>query len=340
MSQRDLATELRAARSVAPTEVRERVRAIAAMDTTARASRFTWRRALVLAVPVAAAVAATIVFTRPAHQGSPVAERLKLARPAAVHGAAAQSYGAVTTQSSGSAAQSGAAKAAPGITIPVSPSHTRVQRYGAALTLRVPTPDGVSTGVQRALRIAAALGGHPTSVHATSQGRTAHAELVLRIPRHNVQRAVTSLSQLGTITGEQVDVQDLQAGLDASSRTIGRLQRKLADLRAQTQTPEVVRQIAALTTRIASLQRAQANTVRTASFATVRLTLATPPMKVAPSHTQHSPFHWLWRALLWLGIGTVYVLVLAIPLVLVGLLVALIVRAVRRRREDALLSRT
>jgi hypothetical protein len=215
-----------------------------------------------------------------------------------------------------------------------------VQRYGAALTLRVPTPDGVSAGVQRALRITAALGGHPDSVHATSQGRTAHAELVLRIPRRNVQRAVTRLSQLGTITGEKVDVQDLQAGLDATSRTIARLQRQLTDLRAQTQTPAIARQIAALTARIASLQRAEANTVRTASFATVRLNLATPPVKVAPSHTQHSPFHWLWRALLWLGIGAVYVLVLGIPLALLGLLIALIVRAVRRRREDALLSRT
>jgi hypothetical protein len=332
MSQRDLTAELRAARIVAPAEVRERIRAIAATDTTSRAPRFTWRRALVLAVPVAAAVAATIVFTRPAHHAAAVPDRLTLARPAIVHGE--------STQSAGSAAQSGAAKAAPGIIIPVPPSGTRVQRYGATLTLRVPTPDGVSTGVQRALRIATALGGHPTSVHATSQGRTAHAELVLRIPRHNVQRAVTRLSQLGTIAGEQVDVQDLQAGLDATTRTIARLQRQLTDLRAQTQTPEIVRKIAALTARIGSLQRAQANTVRTASFATVRLTLATPPVKAAAQHTQRSPFHWLWRALLWLGVGAVYVLVLGIPLALVALLICLIVRAVRRRREDALLSRT
>ncbi len=332
MSQRDLVTELRAARIVAPAEVRERIRAIAASDTTARAPRFTWRRALVLAVPVAAAIAATIVFTRPAHHPAAASDRLTLAQPAIVHGEAAPS--------SGSAARSSGAAKAPGITIPVPPSGTRVQRYGATLILRVPTPDGVSAGVQHALRIATALGGHPTSVHATSQGRTAHAELVLRIPRRNVQRAVTRLSQLGTITGEQVDVQDLQAGLDASSRTIARLQRELTDLRAQTQTPEVVRQIAALTARIGSLQRIQANTVRTASFATVRLTLATPPVHAAAQQTHRSPFHWLWRALLWLGIGAVYVLVLGIPLALVGLLVALIVRTVRRRREDALLSRT
>jgi hypothetical protein len=215
-----------------------------------------------------------------------------------------------------------------------------VQRYGATLVLRVPTPDGVSTGVQRALRIATALGGHPTSVHATSEGRTAHAELVLRIPRRNVQSAISRLSQLGTITGEQVDVQDLQAGLDTTSRTIARIQKKLSGLRAQTQTPEVVQQIAALTAQVAGLQRAQANTIRAASFATVHLTLATPPIKAAVHHTHRGPFHWLGQALLWLGIGAVYVLVLAIPVALLGFLIFLGLRTLRRRREDALLSRT
>jgi hypothetical protein len=215
-----------------------------------------------------------------------------------------------------------------------------VQRYGATLALRVATPNGVSAGVQRALRITTSLGGHPTSVHATSKGRTAHAELVLRIPRRNIQRAISRLSQLGTITGEQVDVQDLQAGLDTTSRTIARIQKKLADLRAQTQTPDVVRQIAGLTAQVAALQRAEANAIRAAGFATVRLTLATPPVKAAVHHTHRGPFHWLGQALLWLGIGAVYVVVLAIPVALLGLLVFLGVRTVRRRREDALLSRT
>jgi hypothetical protein len=334
MSQRDLVAELRAARITAPVEVRERIRAIAATDTTSREPRFTWRRALVVALPVAAAVAAAIVFTRPANHPTAVPVERAIADQAAklapqAHGSAAHTF----------STQSGTA-ATPGIAIPVPPSRTRVQRYGATLALRVPTPDGVSAGVQRALRIATALGGHPTSVHATSKGRTAHAELVLRIPRRNVQRAISRLSQLGTITGEQVDVQDLQTGLDTTSRTIARIQKKLSDLRAQTQTPEVVQQIAALTAQVAGLQRAQANTIRAASFATVQLSLATPPVKAAVHHTHRGPFHWLGQALLWLGIGAVYLLVLAIPVALLGFLVFLGVRTVRRRREDALLSRT
>jgi Domain of unknown function (DUF4349) len=324
MSQRDLATELRAARITAPAEVRERVRLIAASDTTARAPRFTWRRILVVALPVAAAVAATVVFTRPSHQATAVPAAPTVVERGAVQGSAAQK-----------------SLAAPNATrTPVPPSRTRVQRYGASLTLRVPTPDGVSTGVQRALRITTSVGGHSTSVHASSSRRSAVADLVLKIPRVNVQRAITQLSQLGTITGEQVDVQDLQAGLDATGRTIARLQKQLSGLRAQTQTPDVAQRIAALTTQVVGLQRAQANTVRTAHFATVRLHLATPPVQAVTHHTHRGPFHWLVRALVWLGVGTIYLLVLGLPVALVGLVAALLVRAVRRRREEALLSGT
>jgi len=330
MSQRDLAAELRAARITAPAEVRERVRLIAASDRTVREPRFTWRRALVVVLPVAAAVAATVVFTRPSHNTTAVPAATTVVERAAAHGDVAKSFGPVLSAQAG----------APATSIPVPSSRTRVQRYGASLALRVPTPDGVSTGVKRALQITTSLGGHATSVHASSKSRSAHADLVLKIPRTNVQRAIAQLSQLGTITGEKVDVQDLQSGLDATARTIARLQKTLSELRSQTQTPAVARRIASLTARVAGLQRAQANTVRTAQFATVRLHLATPAVKVVTHPTHRGPFHWLVRALVWLGVGTIYVLVLGFPLVLIGLLVAVIVRAVRRRREDALLSET
>jgi hypothetical protein len=332
MSQRDLVAELRATRLTAPVEVRERVRLIAAGDTSTRRPRFTWRRALVVALPVAAAVAATVVFTRPSHQAAgPVV-------PTAIRSAVAHGSAPVPDAAAKLAPSTGAGSAT---AIPVAPSRTRAQRYGASLTLRVATPDGVSTGVKRALRITAALGGHPTSVHASSKGRTAHADLVLKIPRVNVQRAVTQLSQLGAITGEQVDVQDLQAGLDSTGRTIARLEKQLTGLLAQPQTPAVTRQVDALTARVVQLQRARVSTIRSARFATVRLHLGTPPtVKAVAQHEHHGPFAWLLRSLVWLGIGTVYALVLGIPLALVGLLVWLIVRTVRRRREDALLSRT
>jgi len=136
----------------------------------------------------------------------------------------------------------------------------------------------------------------------------------------------------------QVEVQDLQSGLNGTDRTIARLQRTLSDLRAQTQTVAVKRQIAAVTARVVRLQRARAATIRSARLATVQLSLATRAAS-APKHHGHGPLHGLGVAFRWLGIGLVYALALGAPAVLVAAAVWLVLRAVRRRRVDALLSR-
>src|SRR6478736_3723300 len=186
MSQRDLVAELRGSRPAAPAEVRERVRLIAASAPAEPRSRFTLRRA-----PVAAALAATIVVTRPSHhttsatavtadqarvQSAPSAKGF--APSATLHGAVAPEAGAAT-------------RLAP------QPATGRAQRYGAWLALRVRTPEGVSDGVKRALRIASSLGGYPTSVHASSTSAAASADLSLKVPRANVQIAIERLSGLG-----------------------------------------------------------------------------------------------------------------------------------------------
>jgi Domain of unknown function (DUF4349) len=322
MSQRDLVAELRAVSVTAPSEVRERVRLIAANAASNPPGRMLRRRSLVLLVPVAAALAGAIVFARPGshpHQrqlvlGSTVG-RAQATTPSVVHGGAP------------------VAKAfAP------APSPTRVQRYGATIGLRVDSPGAVSNAVKDALRITSRLGGHPSSVHASAAGKAGTADLILRIPRRHVQEAVTRLSQLGTITSEQVDIQDLQAGLDATDRRIARLQKELTTLRAQPQTPERDRAIAAVTAQVQRLQRSEAATVRSAEFATVRLHVATasPP---APAHHGHGPLHGIGVAAYWVGVGAVYALAFGIPLLILCGLVLLAVRIVKRRRVDALLSR-
>jgi len=327
MSQRDLVAELRGSRIAAPAALRAHVRSIAAAGAPAASTRLTWRRALVVALPAAAAIVAAIVVTRPDDNQT------------AVSGAADQTYRAEKAPSlalpipnvqSGSA---GATRLAP------QSSPGRVQQYGAFLALRVPTPDGVSDGVKRALRITTSLGGYPTSVHASSHGKAASADLMLKVPRSHVQTAITRLSALGTITSEQVDVQDVQAGLNATDRTIARLQAQLATLRAAEQTDEVKAKIAALTTRIQRLQRAEAAKIRAAHFATISLHLQTPA-KAAPVHHGHGPLHGLGVALRWIGIGAVYALVLGLPLVLLVGLCWWTVRALRRRRENELLAQS
>jgi len=327
MSQRDLTAELRAARSAAPPELRDRVRMIAASSEPPQPrftppSWFTLRRALVVAVPVAAAVAASIVFTLPSqkHQ-QPTAlsaqSTVGAARGKVQHGSA-EPFGAVPGR------------------VPA-PSATRAQRYGASLTLRLATATDVSNGATRALRIASTLGGYPTSVHVSTTGRAASAELVLKVPRTHVQQAVTQLSVLGTITAEHVDVQDIQTGLNAIDRTIARLQRQLRELRAAMQIDSIRRTIAAITARIEGLQRQSAAAIRTARYATVDLRLTTRAA-AAPSQ-RHGPLHGLGVTFRWIGIGAVYAFALGAPLAALITLVWLTARTIRRRRENALLSR-
>jgi hypothetical protein len=326
MSQHDLVAELRGSRIAAPAELRAHVRSIAASGAASPRPRFTWRRALVVVLPATAAIAAVLVVARPDADQRAVSDSTQTTLTLR----AEKSLAAPPNAQSGSA---GAARLAPQTT------PGRVQRYGAYVALRVPTPDGVSDGVKRALRIASSLGGHPASVHATSQGKTASADLTLKIPRNNVQVAITRLSALGTITSEQVDIQDLQAGLNATDRSIERLQAQLAGLRQSEQTDQVKAKTAALTARIERLQRSEAATLRAAHFATVSLHLQTPD-KAAPAQRGHGPLHGLGVAFRWIGIVAVYLLALGAPLAVLAALGWWTVRALRRRRENALLAQS
>ncbi len=317
MSPRDVVAELQAARVEAPPELRERVRLLAAAAPAEPRLRPD-RRWLAVLVPVAAALAAAGVFlTRPGHQ---------------------QPGRKLVVQRGEATLRAPAPKAAPtgAFAVPASPG--RVERYGAALSLRVPNAARVSDTVQRALRIAGSLGGHASSVHVSSSGASGTAALVLKVPRAHVQEAIARLSQLGRITAERVDVQDLQPGIVATDRTITRLQRQLTALRAQPQTAAVIRQIAALTARVVALQRARATTIRTAHFATVQLEIATRAA-AQPHKRGHGPLHGLGVAFRWIGIGAAYALALGVPALVLVVLLWLAARALRRRREDALLAR-
>ena len=325
MSQRDLVAELRGARIAAPAHVRADVRQIVAGASTPP-RRFTWRRALVLAVPAVAVVAAAVLITRPSSDQS--------ATPPAPVELQAQSHGA--TGKSFGGARTAPSTATPDAIAPA-PAAGRVSRYGAFLSLRVGTADGVSSAVKRALQVATSLGGFSTSVHASTQGKAASADLTLRIPRAHVQAAITRLSALGTITGEQVDVQDLTTQLNAGDRTIARLQRQLAALRAQPESDRVRAAIAAVTAHIVRFQRQQSAIERAAHYATVQLHVETPPTAV-PSH-HNGPLHGLGVAFHWIWIGAVYVFALGAPLFLLVGLAWFVARLIRRRRVDALLSR-
>jgi hypothetical protein len=326
MSQPELLDRLRDARPTAPSELRERVRLIAAQAPVMPRRRVTWRRSLVVLVPVAAAIVAAVVLVpRGNKQATP-----PVPQPFAIEHAAGAATSALGVLNS-----SGAIKAPAGLP---TPSGKRLQRYSASLELQLPTPAAVSAASRRAVAIATSLSGYQQSVTLNAGGKTGYADIVLRIPRGNVRAAISRLSALGRVTSENVSIQDLQTQVNAGDRQIASLQRQLAALRAQPQTTQIEHRIAVLTTRIQNLQRTRAAAVRTAHYSTVSLQLTTPPPATQKTH-KPGPLHGLGIAFHWIWIGAVYVLALGTPLL--ALLAALwfAVRTVRRRREESLLRR-
>jgi Domain of unknown function (DUF4349) len=322
VSQRDdLLNELREWRPPAPAELREHVRRIAEGAATPPRRRLTWRRAVVVAVPLAAAVAgAAMLF--PGGKSRPAASP-----PPEV------SYQAPTVAKSAAPGAPSDRAALP------APIPNRVQRITTSLELRLPTTQAVSDATKQAVAITRALGGYPKTLDVDAEGRTGYASLVLRIPKQNVERAVARLSALGTIVGENVRIQDLQTQVDATAHKLARLEDRLSYWQGQPSSTEAEGHVAALTAQIAKLRRSRRSTIHAASYATVSVQMTTKPAP-APVHRGHGPLHDLGVAFRWIGIGAVYALALAAPFVLVGVLVWLVLRALRRHRENELLGST
>jgi Domain of unknown function (DUF4349) len=321
MSQPDLLTQLREARPMAPAELREHVRRIAADATPPARRRLTWRRALVVAIPAAAVVAGVAALS--SQRSHPTYNAVPRHTPPPSKALAL----APTSSTVGTANAENALPA---------PNPNRVQRISALLQLRVPNTQAVSDDTKQAVAIARALGGYARSLNVDAQGRSGYATIVLRVPRQNVQRAVARLSALGTIVGENVQIRDITAQVDATAKRITRLEQRLAYWQRQLQTSGVDKHIASIEAAIAKLRRGRASTIQAASFATLSLQLTTKAAP-APVHRGHGPLHGLAVAFRWIGIGAVYVLALGAPLLILTGLAWLVVRAVRRHRENELL---
>ena len=210
MTSADVIRELRAARPVADTALHVRVRTIATREPERRASpfaRFTgWRRGALIAVPTAAALA---VATAGAIGLARSGDEARIAQPAP----ATESTTDLRQSLTAPAAKAGSA--APGGASTVAPTTDRAQRFSATLTLEVADTDALSDATQRALRIASDLGGFAANVSYAS-AETGVASMTLRIPTDRVQDAIARLSQLGTIVGQQVQIDDLQEGSTSS----------------------------------------------------------------------------------------------------------------------------
>ena len=272
MSQRDLVAELRAAHVEAPPEVRERVRLIAAA-APAPPRRITWRRALVVVVPVAAAIAATIVVTRPPKHEQTALDLARRSGPVTI------------APSVGATAHSPSAKA-----LAVPSAKARVQTYDAercrsasSMPATCPTASSAHSANRDVARRLLAVGARGDARE--SRRRRSEAQ----DPTLTIQTAMAQLGQLGTITDENVSTVDKTALLNATDREIARLQKQLATLRAEPQSADTDRRIAALVTRIERLQRAARR--RRGAQRTTQLSTSISRRRSSPSCRSTSTAH-------------------------------------------------
>jgi hypothetical protein len=301
-----LVNELRAARPEAPKSLRQRVAAIAARPVAPpqRKLRVTW----VLA-PAAAALAAGAIAVGVLSNGDdsrPIVTTFEAER--------------ASTESLDSAGIAAAKQA------PIAPAK-RAQLYSAEITLRVRE---LSETTQAALRQTRALGGYVRSVDYGEGGRDGTARLVLRVPIDRVQTAIVRYSQLGTILDQHVSVRDVQPRLDRRFKRIAELRRVIPTLSGD--------ELVAAQAELEALQTAQRRERRQASFATASLNLTTKDAIVVPTEPGR-----IQRALERAGdvlaaetVAVVYAAVVAAPFILLGAVLAVAVRAARRRSDRRL----
>jgi hypothetical protein len=326
----DLVTALRGETPAAPHRLRERVAAVTATPPPAR--RFTTRRILSLAVPVAAVLslaAALAVGLNTAiepNRSGVADEAFKAAPPQDV-----------TPSPAGETADRAQAQArlperSP-LTAPI-PAQRRAQDYRASLTLLVDGTDELSATTQRALRATRRLGGYVLSVkYSTPEPGNGTAAVRLRIPVSRVQAAIVELSAMGRILAQDTQVSDLQQGLDELTLRIRDLERRAA--RAQgAERAQLLAQIEALRN-----QRVQIN--RQAAYATVNLDLTTHEPKApaaTPGRLDRALDDAVGILLAELAIAA-YALIVASPFILLGLAAFFGNRAYRRHADQRLLER-
>jgi hypothetical protein len=198
---------------------------------------------------------------------------------------------------------------------------SRLQRQHVAMSLRV---EDLSGATQRAVRTTRRLGGFVGTADYSTNANAGNSRLTLRVPVANLQKAIASFTQLGTILSQHISVADLQGGVDRLDKRIARARREGHESTAE------------------RLLRRRAALVREGTYATVSLNLTTT--KPSAKHVAPSRFDRFWdNTTDILGkelIAVLYALIIAGPFILLAALAILVERARRRRADHRLLEET
>ena len=198
---------------------------------------------------------------------------------------------------------------------------SRLQRQSVSMSLRV---EDLSGATQSAVRTTRRLGGFVAGADYSTDTNAGISRLTVRVPVANLQKAIASFTELGTILSQHISVTDLQSGIDRLDKRIATARRAGHDRTA---------------TR---LLRRRAALVREGTYAKVALQLTTtkPAAKqVVPSRFDRfrdNAGDILGKE----AIGVLYFLVIAGPFIFLAALALLGKRARRRRADHRLLEET
>jgi hypothetical protein len=285
--------ELREAAPPAPDRLREQVRALQPAQSRIRP----WLRPVALAAVIVTvaigALAALISGSNNTRREQSVVQSLAGQKPA----------------------HKGQTDRMPGaVGAPTLTAKSRLQRQNIAMSLRV---QDLSGATQSAVRTTRRLGGFVAGADYATRLEDGNSRLALRVPVANLQKAIASFTQLGTILSQHISVADLQGGLD-------RLDARIAKARH-----------AGHTRTVARLERRRDALVREGTYAHVSLQLTTA--KPAAKNVVPGRFD---RFLVTSGdilgkeaIAVLYALVVAGPFVLIAALL-IIAERMRRKRAD------
>ena len=338
MTSPDLIHELRASRPTAPTALRARVREISStVVTPAPWSRFRFpvRRAALIAIPAAAAIAFA---------------------SAGILGIARSDVSTETYRAAGLADKATAEPApstglsgglAPAQDSAIGPTTDRAQRVSATLTVEVADSDAVSRAAQDALELTRSLGGHVVNASVVT-GEQGSAALTVRVPVAKVQEAIVGLSALGRIVSQQVTIDDLQESLDQLERREASVRSQIARIAARLETESLDAETEAvlrarlqtLRGELRGLRSGIAATNAEARMSTIQLSIVTPGAfgAVAPPARLDRTIDEALNVLAWEAVVVLAVLIVLAPFVLVGFAGWIGRHFYRRREEERLLA--
>jgi len=346
-----LVRELRAAPAEPPEALRARVAALRAPTARPRPRRARLIIAHAL-LAVAALTAAILTLPRdngPQRHGTPELTSGGPAREnASVESDEAPRSGDHEFLADDEQARSGTFAPAPASGLDT--ASNRAQDVGVELELRVADADAVSETAGATMRIVRELGGHVVASDVATEGREGTARLRVTVPTRRLEDALVAISTLGTVTGQRVEIEDLQRSVDRRANRIEALERAIRRdeirLASDALTPEerlrVELRIERLRDGLGYARRERAALLREAASAELTVDLHTREAKPGAAAPQGRIERAARDALAALAVAasvSVFVLILGGPLLLLAVLAWGLRRRRVRRANEALLDR-